>query len=134
MQKRKVLIIEDSKFTADLIQATIEKMECEVTLSYTPLEGLERVKSLKPDLVILDVIMPGMDGFEVCRTIKKDPLTKHIPIMMLTVKDTLEDLQRGFQAEADYYMTKPFIETSLINNVKRIFEELEERQKRGQNA
>lgn len=122
-EKKKILIVEDSKFTTELIKGALGKAQYEIEACAAGPQGLERSRTWHPDLVILDIVMPGMDGFEVCRQLKQDPLTKLIPVMLLTVKDTVEDLQRGFQVKADYFMTKPFTEALLLNNVHKIFSE-----------
>lgn len=122
-ETKKILVIEDSKFTVELIKGALNKARYQVETCATGPEGLEKVESWKPELIILDVVMPGMDGFEVCKILKQNPATKSIPVMMLTVKDTLDDLQRGFHVQADYYMTKPFTEALLLSNVHKIFSE-----------
>ncbi len=123
VEPKNILVIEDSKFTVELIKGALKKARHHVETCSTGQAGLEKMESWKPDLVILDVVMPGMDGFEVCKILKQNPATKAIPVMMLTVKDTLDDLQRGFHVQADYYMTKPFTEALLLGNVHKIFSE-----------
>lgn len=131
---KKILVIEDSKFTTEMIKGTLQKASFQVEPCDTGQEGLQKAKTLGPDLIILDVVMPGMDGYEVCHHLKQDVQTKAIPVMMLTVKDTLDDLHRGFKVAADYYMTKPFTEASLLDNVQKIFAEQDRPSQKGVGA
>ena len=102
---RKVLIIEDDKNIADLLRLYLEKegMECQVTGD--GLVGLERFQQFQPDLVLLDIMLPGLDGWSVCRKIRD---TSKTPIIMLTAKGELEDKVNGLEMGADDYITKPF--------------------------
>jgi two-component system alkaline phosphatase synthesis response regulator PhoP/two-component system response regulator VicR len=87
---------------------------------------LEKAKSEKPDLIILDVMMPRMDGFEALQRLKTDPETSHIPVIMLTARAQDRDVLQGYQYGADLYLTKPFSPLELISLVKRVFESQEE--------
>ena len=76
----------------------------------------------KPDLVLLDIMLPEIDGFEVCRRIKADDATKHVPVVMLTAKKSREDMARGEQVGADWYITKPFKSAMVIETIQRFIE------------
>lgn len=102
---RKVLIIEDDKNIADLLRIYLEKEEMECHLAADGLMGLERFHAIQPDLVMLDLMLPGMDGWMVCRKIREKSRT---PIIMLTAKGELEDKVNGLEMGADDYITKPF--------------------------
>ncbi len=102
---RKVLIVEDDKNIADLLRLYLEKegMECQV--AGDGLVGLDKFQQLQPDLVLLDIMLPGMDGWAVCRKIRE---TSKTPVIMLTAKGELEDKVSGLEMGADDYITKPF--------------------------
>jgi two-component system alkaline phosphatase synthesis response regulator PhoP/two-component system response regulator VicR len=91
-----------------------------VVTAYDGKEGLEKVKSEKPDMVVLDVMMPYMDGFEVLKNIRRDPETEALPVIMLTAKAQDKDVFEGYHYGADMYLTKPFNPMELISFVKRI--------------
>jgi len=81
--------------------------------------ALEAVVSTKPDLVLLDIMLPEIDGYEVCRQIKANEATRHIPVVMLSAKKSKEDLVKGEQAGADWYITKPFKSAMVIETIQR---------------
>ena len=101
----KVLIVEDDRNIADLLRLYLEKENYEVTIALDGLKGLEKFREVSPDLVLLDVMLPGMDGWGVCRTIRQ---TSKVPIIMLTAKSETEDKVNGLKQGADDYITKPF--------------------------
>ena len=82
--------------------------------------ALEEVKTNKPDLVILDIMLPEIDGFEVCRRIKEDPATSHIPVLVLTAKKNSQDIARGQQVGCDAYITKPFKSAKVLDMVQEL--------------
>ena len=102
---RKVLIVEDDKNIADLLRLYLEKEGMECLVAGDGLVGLDRFLSFQPDLVLLDIMLPGMDGWSVCRRIRESSKT---PIIMLTAKGELEDKVSGLEMGADDYITKPF--------------------------
>ena len=102
---RKVLIVEDDKNIADLMRLYLEKESMECQVSNDGLEGLEKFHQFQPDLVMLDIMLPGMDGWTICRKIRE---TSKVPIIMLTAKGELEDKVNGLELGADDYITKPF--------------------------
>ena len=81
-------------------------------------EALECLEKEMPDLVLLDVMMPGVDGFEVCRQIKSNPVTNHIPVVLLTAKRGIEDMVKGEKVKADQYLTKPFKSEVVIETIQ----------------
>ena len=81
-------------------------------------EGLEKVKTERPDLVVLDILMPKVDGFEVCRTLKNDPRYSEIPIILLSAMNAEEDFETGDKVGADSYLAKPFEPTILLGRIK----------------
>ena len=100
-----VLVVEDDRNIAELLQLYLEKEGYAVTVAYDGGEGVAKFRSVKPDLVLLDVMMPVMNGWEVCRTIRSESQT---PIIMLTAKGETEDKIQGLRTGADDYITKPF--------------------------
>ena len=104
----KVLVCDDEKNIVRLIQVNLERQGHHVVTAYDGREALEKVISEKPDLILLDVMMPYVDGIEVLKTIRKNPETAKIPVIMLTVKAQQGDDLKGLAAGANMYMTKPF--------------------------
>lgn len=116
----KVLIIEDEADIQALLSHNFQQGGWRVEACGNGAEGLKRAKEKKPDLIILDLMLPGMDGFEVCRSLKNDPGTKAIPIIMLTAKGEEIDKVVGFELGADDYMTKPFSPRELLLRSKAV--------------
>ncbi len=118
---RKILTCDDEKHIVRLIQVNLERQGYEVITAYNGAECLEKVKEDRPDLIVLDVMMPEMTGFEVLDALKKDPETESIPVIMLTARAQDSDVLRGWQSGVECYLTKPFNPMELIAFVKRIF-------------
>ena len=102
---KKVLIVEDDKNIADLLRIYLEKDQMECVIAGSGLAGVEKFQQIQPDLVLLDIMLPGLDGWGVCRKIRE---TSRVPIIMLTAKGELEDKVSGLEMGADDYITKPF--------------------------
>jgi DNA-binding response OmpR family regulator len=115
-----VLIIEDDEIVARTIERSLRGDEFKITVANSGVEGLKVARRRPPDLVILDIIMPGMDGYTVCREMRADPLISEVPILFLTAKIKDEDKIAGFIAGADDYLTKPFNVDELILRVRAI--------------
>ncbi len=118
---RKILTCDDEKHIVRLIQVNLERQGYEVITAYNGAECLEKVQEDRPDLIVLDVMMPEMTGFEVLEALKKDPETENIPVIMLTARAQDSDVLRGWQSGVECYLTKPFNPMELIAFVKRIF-------------
>ncbi|MGX7092038.1 response regulator YycF [Hutsoniella sourekii] len=112
---KKILVVDDEKPISDIIAFNLDKEGYEVVKAYDGEEALEQFESEKPDLVILDLMLPKKDGLEVCREIRKDSA---VPIIMLTAKDSEIDKVLGLELGADDYVTKPFSNRELIARVK----------------
>ena len=112
-----VLIVEDDKNIAELLQLYLEKQGYAVTVAYDGGQGLEKFRSIQPDLVLLDVMMPVMDGWTVCRTIRTESQT---PVIMLTAKSQLDDKIAGLQSGADDYITKPFEMREVLARIEAV--------------
>ncbi len=122
---RKILTVDDEKHIVRLIQVNLERHGYQVVTANDGREALEKVESENPDLVILDVMMPYMDGFEVLQNMKRNPSTRDIPVIMLTAKAQDADVFKGWQSGVDCYLTKPFNPMELISFVQRIFKSLD---------
>lgn len=118
MAKPKVLVIEDEPDILEVIQYNLEREGHKVVACRNGEQGLSRIRTDDPDLVILDLMLPGMDGVEVCRQVKNDPVTRAIPIIMVTAKGEESDIVLGLGIGADDYITKPFSPRELIARVK----------------
>jgi len=116
----KVLVCDDERHIVRLIQVNLERQGYNVVTAFDGKEGLEKIRSEKPNLVVLDVMMPYMDGFEVLKTIRREPDTENLPVIMLTAKAQDKDVFEGYHYGADMYLTKPFNPMELVTFVKRI--------------
>ena len=119
---KKILAVDDERHIVRLVEVNLQRAGYEVVTAYDGREALEKVKAETPDLVVLDVMMPYMDGFEVLKNLKADPATADIPVIMLTAKAQDADVFRGWQSGVDCYLTKPFNPMELLTFVKRIFD------------
>ena len=114
----RVLVVDDIPRNVKLLEAKLTAEYFEVLCAESGQRALELVRDEKPDIELLDVMMPGMDGFEVCRRIKADPQTMHIPVVMVTALDQVHDRVEGLQAGADDFLTKPVNDLALFSRVK----------------
>lgn len=114
----KILMIEDDPDFLKVVSLFLERQGYEVATATDGSAGLTRVREEQPDLLILDLMLPGMSGFEVCRHLRKDPETADLPILMLTAKTGARDQQTGFDLGADDYVTKLIPLSELASRVK----------------
>ncbi len=117
---KKVLVVDDQPHITRLIQVNLEKEGIAVSTAADGVEGMRKVREVRPDLVILDVIMPRKDGFEVLREMKEDDDLAPIPVIMLTVKAQNEDILHGLREGAELYLPKPFHPKELVSLVQRV--------------
>ncbi|MBU6442644.1 MAG: PleD family two-component system response regulator [Alphaproteobacteria bacterium] len=135
----RVLVVDDILSNVKLLEAKLTAEYFEVVTAYSGQEALERIEEHEPDIVLLDVMMPGMDGFEVCRRIKHNPKTAHVPVVMVTALDQPSDRVAGLEAGADDFLTKPVDDAALFARVrslvrlKLMMDELRMREATGQN-
>jgi diguanylate cyclase (GGDEF)-like protein len=115
---KRVLVVDDDRNLRKIIQTNLELAGYEVTSASTGDEAMTILDAMQPDLVVLDVMMPLMDGYEVARRIRRHPSNTHVPIIMLTAKGEVDDKLTGFDAGVDDYMTKPFGPQELLARVK----------------
>ncbi len=125
MDKKKVLIVEDENDIAHLIQYNLEKAGYACEVAMTGEAGLAALSKHAVDLILLDVMLPGVDGLEVCRRIKQNPKLQYIPVMMLTAKGEEVDRIVGLELGADDYVVKPFSPRELVLRVKAIMRRLD---------
>ena len=118
MKKNRILIVEDEESLLKLESILLTSKGYNVTGVMDGRSALEEIATNKPDLVILDIMLPELDGFEVCRQIKGNPETSHIPVVMLTAKKSSQDLDRGKQVGADEYITKPFKSAKVMEIIE----------------
>ncbi len=123
---KKILAVDDERHIVRLVQVNLQRAGYEVVTAYDGKEALEKVESERPDLVVLDVMMPYMDGFSVLQELRKNPVTRDIPVIMLTAKAQDADVFRGWSSGVDCYLTKPFNPLELISFVKRILSSLDD--------
>jgi len=118
--KKKILVVEDEESLLKLqsILLTIRGYTVEGVMDGQ--SALEAVKTMNPDLILLDIMLPKIDGFEVCRQVKANEATRHIPVVMLTAKKSMEDRAKGEQAGADFYITKPYKASVVIETIQRL--------------
>jgi DNA-binding response OmpR family regulator len=122
---KKILIVEDEKDILHLVKHYLEKEGYRVSTAATGAEGLTLAKSDHPDLLVLDLMLPGMDGLEVCKRLRADQPTATLPIIMLTAKAEESDTVIGLELGADDYVTKPFSPKALVARVKALLRRIE---------
>ena len=114
----RVLVVDDIPANVKLLEARLGAEYFEVVTALSGEEALAACARAVPDIVLLDVMMPGMDGFEVCRRLKADPRTALVPVVMVTALDQISDRVKGLEAGADDFLTKPVNDTALVTRVK----------------
>lgn len=122
MAAKKILVVDDESHIRQLIEQTLIKAKFEVVTAEDGKEALDKVVSERPDLVILDIMMPYYDGFEVLQTLKRYPSTRNLPVIILTAKNNDDDIFTAWQAGVSTYLIKPFNPSELLSYVKKIFE------------
>jgi len=120
MSKKRILVVEDEESLLKLESILLAAKGYQVTGVVDGTAALEEIAASKPDLVILDVMIPELDGFEVCRRIKASPETSHIPVVMLTAKKNQQDVEHGERMGADAYLTKPFKAAVIMEAVEHL--------------
>lgn len=120
MAREKILIVEDEEDILELIKYNLAKEGYQVSTAMTGEEAVKMARKVVPDLILLDIMLPGMDGLEVCRLLKHEATTMKVPIIMLTAKGEESDIVTGLEIGADDYMTKPFSPKIVIARVRNI--------------
>jgi two-component system response regulator RpaA len=127
-----ILVVDDDELVSRTLQRALKLYDYQVMVAHSGADGLHLARRHRPDLLVLDVIMPGTDGFQVCRQVRGDPLLKEVPILFLTAKSKDEDKIEGFRAGADDYLPKPFnmqeLQLRIEAILRRTGESIEEQQ------
>jgi CheY-like chemotaxis protein len=113
-----VLVVDDNLQNLELLQAYLEDLDCRTIPAHDGLEAMEIVTENPPDLILLDVMMPKMSGFEVCKRVKNDPKTSDIPVIMVTALNEFGDIERGIDSGTDDFLSKPVNKLELLTRVK----------------
>ena len=121
--KRRLLVVDDEPSIAKIVRKQLEVAGYDVTVAVDGLEGLTKARELMPELIVLDVMLPKMNGTEVCTTLKGDPKTQAIPILMLTAKAQRQDKDIVLQAGANAFLTKPFQLEELLSKIKALLDQ-----------
>jgi len=123
MPPPKILIIDDDQFVVDILREVLKNEGFDVIAAPDGLAGIEMVLREEPNLVILDVMMPGCDGYEVCKKLKESPKTASTPVIFLSARFGKADIARGLKTGADEYMTKPFEIRPFVKRVRELLGE-----------
>ena len=115
---QKVLVVDDNQQNLELLMAYLEEVDCQMLSATGGPEALDIVKKEAVDLILLDVMMPKISGFEVCRRLKNDPKTSDIPIIMVTALSELGDIERGIDCGTDDFLSKPVNKWELVTRVR----------------
>ncbi len=121
-----ILIVDDEEYIVTSLEYVMKSAGFDVVVAYDGEQAIEKVTTTVPDLLILDVMMPKLNGFEVCEKIRANPLWKSIRIIMLTAKGRDSERQRGMSLGADDYMTKPFSTRDILKRVEELLAETED--------
>ncbi len=117
-RKSRILIADDNVPNVELLEAFLAEFDCEIAVAADGRETLEKVASFKPDLILLDIMMPKLSGFEVCRTLKQDPKTKDVMVLMVTALNELGDIERAVDSGTDDFLSKPVNKLELLKRVE----------------
>lgn len=120
--KKRILLVDDEKDLVETLTFRLESAGYEVIAAYDGMQGLEKARKELPDLILLDVMMPVMDGYQVCRFLKFDDVFRNIPIIILTARGQEGDKKTGMGVGADAYVTKPFDSVTLLEKIKELLE------------
>ncbi|MBI3461919.1 MAG: response regulator [Planctomycetes bacterium] len=114
----RILIADDNVQNVELLEAYLAELDCDIDVAYEGRQTLERVKANAPDLILLDIMMPKMSGYEVCKRLKADPATRGILILMVTALHEMGDIERGVEAGTDDFLSKPVNKLELLTRVR----------------
>jgi len=117
---RNILIIEDDRSAARLAQYALQQVGYDVTIAYDGFEGLNKAVAERPDLIILDIMLPGLDGYEVCHRLRERTETAEMPILMISAKARDEDRDIGLKVGADDYLAKPVEPSTMLEKIERL--------------
>jgi DNA-binding response OmpR family regulator len=126
MESKRILVVDDHPPTVRLIRNALEQEGFSVASAANGAECLLALHRELPDLVVLDVVMPVLDGFQTLRILREDAQTKHLPVIILSIRDSDKDVLEGWQTGVDLYLTKPFQMDELVAAVKRLVSAIED--------
>ncbi len=118
MSLPKILIADDNQANCELLEAYLDDLDCDVAIAVDGRDTLDKIASFQPDLLLLDIMMPKLNGFEVCKKIKEDPTTKRIMVLMVTALNELGDIERAVAAGTDDFLSKPVQRVELMKRVE----------------
>ncbi len=118
--RHRVLIADDNQANCELLEAFLVALDCEIEFATDGQQTLDRVRSFQPDLILLDVMMPRLSGFEVCQQLKSDPQTANVMILMVTALNELGDIQRAVDAGTNDFLAKPVNRLELLKRVENL--------------
>jgi CheY-like chemotaxis protein len=118
MPKSRILIADDNLTNVELLEAYLSDMDCEIAVATDGRQTLEKVAEFHPDLILLDIMMPKLSGFEVCKMLKNDPKTNHIMVLMVTALNELGDIERAVACGCDDFLSKPINKIELVKRVE----------------
>ena len=117
-ENNRILIADDNPANCELLQAYLADVDCQIELAVDGQDTLDKVDSFQPDLILLDVMMPRLNGFEVCKQLKEDPQTRRIMILMVTALNEIGDIERAVGAGTDDFLSKPVNQVELVKRVE----------------
>jgi two-component system, OmpR family, alkaline phosphatase synthesis response regulator PhoP len=120
--KSKILIADDNQQNCELLEAYLCDLDCEIVMAADGHETLSKAQSVHPDLLLLDVMMPKLSGFEVCKQLKQDPGTRGIMVLMVTALNELGDIERAVEAGTDDFLSKPVNKIELVKRVENMLQ------------
>ena len=118
----RILIVDDNQQNCELLEAYLTGLECVTEMAYDGRQALDQVKSFKPDLILLDVMMPKLSGFEVCKQLKDNPQSRKIMILMVTALNELGDIERAVEAGTNDFLSKPVNKIELVKRVENMLQ------------
>ena len=113
-----ILVVDDNLQNLELLVAYLDSLDCKVCTATDGVDAIQKVRDENPDLILLDIMMPRMSGFEVCRKLKTDPQTRDIPVIMVTALNELSDIERAVESGTDDFITKPVNRLELTTRVR----------------
>ena len=120
MSKGRILVVDDEIYIVHILDFSLGMEGYEVITALDGEQALDRLKKDRPDLIVLDIMMPKLDGYEVCKAIKSNPDTRHIPVILLSAKGRNVDQKMGYDVGADDYITKPFSPRKLVERINQL--------------
>ena len=120
MAKGRILVVDDEIYIVHILDFSLGMEGYEVLTALDGEQALEKATAEKPDLIVLDIMMPKLDGYETCKRLKADPITKDVPVILLSAKGRNVDQKVGFEVGADDYITKPFSPRKLVERINAI--------------